>query len=172
MQDLATPESGPSPSSVEVLSFARGRILFDPQQCRTCRVCEVACSIIKEGRARPSVARINILFDEFQEVDPISAQICHQCLDTPCIEACSVGAMIRHGDTAAILVIDSLCIGCMKCRRACPWDIPKPHPDSGIAVICDLCSDREGGPYCVEVCPLSGKALRYEPDYYLEVSQP
>ena len=41
------------------------RIVFDAQWCRTCKVCEVVCSISKEGQARPSLARINIFFDEF-----------------------------------------------------------------------------------------------------------
>ena len=149
---------------------ARGRLVFDPNSCRTCKVCEIACSIAKEGEARPSLARINIHFDEFQETDPISANICFQCQDAPCIEACPFDALNRDERTGAVVVVQEMCVGCMKCRKACPWDIPKRHPDLKVAVKCDLCCDREGGPLCVEVCPLSGKALRYEPDYYDERS--
>lgn len=146
---------------------ARGRLIFDPQWCRTCRVCEVACSISKEGEARPAVARIAILFNEFVNVNPISARLCEQCADAPCIEACRVEAMTRHARTGSVIIIEDKCIGCMQCSKACPWNIPQRHPDRKLALKCDLCSDREGGPICIQVCPLSGKALRYEPDYYL-----
>lgn len=149
---------------------AKGRVLFNPSSCRACKVCEVACSIAHEGEARPFLARINITYSEFQDVDPISGAICAQCEDPPCIEACQVGAMTRDPETGAVIVVRDLCTGCMRCRRACPWDIPKLHPDLKIAIKCDLCSDRDGGPLCVEVCPLSGKALRYEPNYYIERS--
>lgn len=154
------------PSSKE-LPRARGRLVFDPQWCRTCKVCEMACSIVKEGQSRPSLARINIYFDEFKENDPISAMICAQCKNARCIKACPTEAMTRNPQTGAVVVIQELCIGCMKCHDACPWDVPKLHPQLNIAIKCDLCSDRDGGPLCVEVCPLSGKALRYEPDYYV-----
>jgi len=147
---------------------ARGRLVFDPSFCRTCKVCEVMCSIGKTGQAWPAVARIKITFDEFTNVDPVSARICFQCEDAPCLAACPVGAMHRDERTGAVIVDDELCIGCMRCRKACPWDVPVRHPDQRLAIKCDLCYDRPEGPLCVEMCPLSGKALRYEPHYYQE----
>ncbi len=154
-----TPASETSPK-------AKGRVVFDAHWCRTCRVCEVVCSIAKEGQAWPAVARINILFNEFASIDPISATICFQCEDAPCIAACRVGAMTRDARTGAVVILQDKCVGCMRCQKACQWGIPKQHPDRRQALKCDLCSDREGGPLCVEMCPLSGKALKYEPDYY------
>jgi len=144
---------------------ARGRILFDAKSCRACRVCELGCSIHKEGKARPAVARINIVFDEFQSVDPLSARICAQCENAPCIGACRVGAMSRDEHTGAVLIGEA-CVGCMRCQKACPWNIPQKHPDRRAAIKCDLCLNEEDGPACVRLCPLSGKALRYVPDYY------
>ena len=148
------------------LAPARGRVVFDPGFCRTCRVCEVACSIGHEGVARPAVARINIHFDEFAETDPISGVICAQCEDAPCIEACPLDVPYRDPRTGAVLIDEERCVGCMKCAKACPWDVPKRHPDKRLSLKCDLCYTREEGPLCVAYCPLSGKALRYEPDYY------
>ncbi|MEA3407314.1 MAG: 4Fe-4S dicluster domain-containing protein [Chloroflexota bacterium] len=116
------------------------------------------------------MARINIHFDEFKETDPISATICSQCEEAPCIEACPLDAMSRDARTGAVIIDEELCVGCMQCRDACPWDIPKRHPHKRLAIKCDLCNEREEGPLCVEVCPLSGKALRYEPDYYTKES--
>ncbi len=148
------------------VSGAKGRVVFDYHFCRTCRVCEAVCSIHKEGQARPAVARIAILFDEFATANPLSATICAQCEEAPCIGACRVGAMTRHPDTGAVLISDDKCTGCMLCRKACPWQIPQRHPDRRKALKCDLCYDRAQGPLCVQMCPLSGKALRYEPEYY------
>ncbi|MDF1512563.1 MAG: TIM barrel protein [Anaerolineae bacterium] len=137
------------------------RIVFDPDWCRTCKLCEMVCSISHEGEARPSLARIQIAFDAFTADNPIKGSVCAQCLDAPCISACPVDAMSRYERTGAVVVDQDLCIGCMACRRACPWDIPQKHPELKIATKCDLCGDREDGPLCVEMCPLSGKALRF-----------
>lgn len=147
---------------VETSDRAWGRIVFDPQCCRTCRVCEAACSITKEGEARPSLARINVFLNEFLESEPVSGIVCAQCEDAPCIGACPMEAMSRDVRTGAVLVDDEQCVGCMRCREACPWDVPKRHPERKVAIKCDLCHGREDGPVCVSVCPLSGKALRYE----------
>ncbi len=144
---------------------ARGRIVFDVKFCRTCRVCELACSIRKEGLARPAVARISITFNEFQSQDPVSARLCAQCEEAPCLTACRVGAMARDERTGAV-TIGEACVGCMRCQKACPWGVPQRHPDRRVAIKCDLCASEEDGPACVRLCPLSGKALRYVPDYY------
>lgn len=147
---------------------ARGRVVFGPQWCRACRVCEVACAIGKEGVARPSVARISIMFDEFAERDPVSGTICAQCEDAPCMEACPAGAMRRDTDTGAIVINEEDCIGCMTCAEACPWEVPSLHPGREVALKCDLCVGRKGGPLCIKACPLAGKALRYEKSSFLE----
>ena len=158
--------------------IARRWIAFDASWCRTCRVCETMCAIVHEGAARPALARIHVTFDEFSTIaegppveEPaaaarfVSAAVCLQCADAPCIAACPTGALARDERTGAIAVdADSdsptACIGCMRCRKACPWDVPQRHPERKVAIKCDLCAGRAGGPVCVEMCPLSGKALR------------
>jgi Fe-S-cluster-containing dehydrogenase component len=155
-------------------------IAFDARWCRTCRLCETACAIYHEGAAQPALARIHVTFDEFApssapDEPPIeepaaaerfvSAAVCLQCADAPCIPACPTGALARDPQTGAVTVdvdpeLETACIGCMRCRKACPWDVPRRHPALKVAIKCDLCAGREGGPLCVELCPLSGKALR------------
>jgi Fe-S-cluster-containing hydrogenase component 2 len=128
------------------------------------------CSIAHEGAARPALARIRITFDEFEEERPISGSVCFQCLDAACMEACPKDAMSRDERTGAVLIDEKRCIGCMLCQNACPWDVPvrvsAPVCASAhtrrLAVKCDLCAGREEGPICVQMCPLSGKALRYQ----------
>ncbi|MBC7234426.1 MAG: 4Fe-4S dicluster domain-containing protein [Chloroflexi bacterium] len=156
-------ESMPQQAPVVETRNPQPHLVFDPSWCRACKVCEMACSSLKEGQARPAVARINVFFDEFAEDAPISAMLCFHCADAPCLAACPTEAMSRHPITGAVLIDEAKCVGCMLCRRACPWDVPKRHPDRRVAIKCDLCSDRAAGPYCVQVCPLSGRALRHEP---------
>lgn len=163
-QELATYLPEPNnymQSPPESAKTTWSRIVFDPQWCRTCKLCEMVCSIYHEGEANPALARINIAFNVMQVTDPIKGTVCSQCPDAPCLLACPVGAMSRNEKTGAVVIDPELCIGCMACRRACPWDVPKRYPNQRIAFKCDLCGDREGGPLCVERCPLSGKALRY-----------
>lgn len=157
-------------SSQRAQGAARGRVLFDAQWCRTCRVCEVACSIAREGQANPALARMNVAFNEFERETPVTGLLCAQCEDAPCLTACPNEAMNRDARTGALVVDEEKCNGCMRCRRACTWRIPKRHPERKVAIKCDLCGDREGGPVCVAMCPLSGKALRYEPDYYVQAA--
>jgi Fe-S-cluster-containing hydrogenase component 2 len=161
---LSTPVSARAPEdalSQVTAPRAQSRIVFEPQECRTCRACELACAIIHEGQASPTLARINVFFDEFREQNPISGRVCFQCEDAPCLDACPVEALYRDEATQAVVVDGEVCIGCMQCQDACPWGIPKLHPRRGIAIKCDLCYDRKDGPACVAICPLQGKALRY-----------
>jgi len=132
---------------------------FSGVACRACRACEMACSLTHEGAVSPSLARINIVFDEFAEQAVVTARFCLQCIDAPCIDACPVEAMARHPRTGAVTVNAEACIGCMQCAKACPWGIPKRHPDQRLAIKCDLCSDIPEGPACIRFCPLAGEAL-------------
>ena len=157
--DASHASSGGRSPSAQVEPW--GRILFDPKQCRACKVCEVACSIVKEGEARPSLARINVFYDEFDEHDPISGNVCRQCKRARCIAACPQDAMSRDPRTGAVVVAQEACTGCLVCLEACPWAVPKLHPDLNVAILCDLCGDQPEGPACLQMCPLAGKALRY-----------
>ena len=151
---------------------AQGRLIFNEANCRTCRVCEQVCAISHEGYARPAVARINISFDEFALPERvISATYCRQCEDAPCMAACPNAAMTRDEATGAVVVIEEKCTGCMRCRKACPWKVPKLHPERKVAIKCDLCAGKASGPVCVQFCPVVGKALVYDPYYYVRQAE-
>jgi len=138
------------------------RLAFNADACRACRACEMACALTREGAIGPSLARIRVTFDEFAPTTVVSARYCLQCSDAPCMDACPVGAMTRHPRTGAVMIDANLCIGCMRCAKACPWGIPQKHPDRRLAIKCDLCSDLPEGPACVRYCPLAGQALSIE----------
>jgi Fe-S-cluster-containing hydrogenase component 2 len=143
--------------------------VFDPKFCRTCRVCEQACAITHEGCARPAISRINVTFNEFAPAgSAVQAQYCRQCRDAPCLNACPNGAMSREVATGAVIVLEEKCTGCMRCRKACDWAVPKLHRERKVAIKCDLCYDRIEGPACVQFCPLTGKALIYDSSYYTQ----
>ncbi len=151
---------------------AQGRLIFDEANCRTCRVCEQVCAISHEGYARPAIARINIIFDEFAlPGQVISASYCRQCDDAPCMAACPNAAMTRDKTSGAIIVNEEECTGCMRCRKACEWKVPKLHPERKVAIKCDLCAGETSGPVCVQFCPLVGKALVYDPYYYVREAE-
>jgi carbon-monoxide dehydrogenase iron sulfur subunit len=72
--------------------------------------------------------------------------------------ACPSGALHQQETTGAILLRREDCIGCSACVDACPFGVVALHPETGLALICDLC---DGDPACVKRCATG--AIAYEP---------
>jgi carbon-monoxide dehydrogenase iron sulfur subunit len=134
------------------------RILVRREMCSGCRACEVACVAHHEGRFGTAAARIHVVKVEALGID--QPHVCRQCGATqgvaraPCVAACPVGALSKDEHTGAIQVnVDpasaSACIGCAACVDACPFGMAILHPETGTAIICDLCG---GDPACVKRC--------------------
>lgn len=116
------------------------------ENCSGCRRCEIACSLHHEGKIWPESSRIKV----FMYVPGVEIpQLCFQCEDYPCIEACPVEALSVDTQTGAVKVDASKCTECGLCVKACPAKVPFSHPEESHIVICDLCS---GKPKCVEAC--------------------
>jgi Fe-S-cluster-containing hydrogenase component 2 len=137
-------------------------IVFDPELCTGCQVCEGICSFVKEGIIRPAISRIQVQIDPFLgTIQNYMPMLCLQC-DTPhCMLVCPVeGAMYVDEKTGARVIDETKCINCSKCMKACGsyFDPPRilSHPDKNIHVKCDLCG---GVPECVKWCP--NGALKY-----------
>lgn len=128
------------------------RILVNEKVCSGCRSCELACSFHKNGTFADEQARIKVLKDEVNGLD--IPQICRQCGNARCVQACSVGALDRDPATHAIRLNSETCVGCGACAKACPFG--SIHFRDGKPVICDLCG---GDPKCVERCATG--ALRF-----------
>jgi len=129
-------------------------ILIDPEKCTGCRICEIVCSLTKEGVVNPTKARIQVVKVETASLSiPV---LCQQCYDAPCIAMCPVGALSRDA-TAEIVNHDrDLCIGCKSCAIVCPFGAIGIDTEAEKVFKCDLCG---GQPTCVKFCET--KALEF-----------
>ncbi|MGF1728034.1 4Fe-4S dicluster domain-containing protein [Photobacterium kasasachensis] len=162
-------------------------VFADPNLCIGCRTCEVACVI--SHQAESSLATLDpsdfsprlTLVKNAQVTTPI---MCRQCDDAPCAQVCPNNAIVL--EDGHVKVVQSRCIGCKTCVIACPYGamnvVTKMVEDtkgSGLfkrqvpesqALKCDLCSHREEGPACVQVCP-TGAIQIIEPETLNETSK-
>ena len=130
------------------------RIIFDSSLCTGCRACELACSFVCEGVFAPSLSRIRVVRMDEEGVDvPIG---CFHCDDAPCVSVCPARALRRDAETGAVVLEQSLCIGCRLCISACPFGAIHYNADRDVLFKCDLCG---GEPECVGWC-FTG-AIRY-----------
>ncbi|MCD6510285.1 MAG: 4Fe-4S dicluster domain-containing protein [Thermoprotei archaeon] len=146
---------------VEDIPKPKYRIVIDPDRCRGCGLCELVCSILHEGEARPSASRIKVRKDrENYRFEPL---VCLHCTTPKCVLVCPVGAIVVERRIGARIIIEELCTGCGLCVKACPLAshnaVIFQHPSKRTYVKCDLCYWREEGPACVEVCPTQAITL-------------
>lgn len=125
------------------------RLLVNEKLCSGCLSCELACSAAQSGGAafRPAVSRIHVVKLEREGIDRPLA--CRQCGQARCVAACPEGALSRHPRTKAVLLNAAACTMCHACAEACPFEVVRFHPETGLPMICDLCG---GEPQCVKRC--------------------
>jgi Fe-S-cluster-containing hydrogenase component 2 len=118
--------------------------------CTGCGICELRCSLKHLGHIQPSKSRIRIFRDHHTLIN--TPQVCLQCTNRFCIDACpaKIQALSLDQDTEAVLVDTENCIGCGKCVEACPYDGIHLLVAEKKVVLCDLCG---GDPECVKHCP-------------------
>lgn len=129
--------------------MSKKAITIDPDRCTGCRMCELACSLKKEGVCSPLLSRVRVITVEREGLDvPL---LCFHCTDAPCATFCPVMAISEDEKTGVAVVNDDLCIGCGACIVACPFGVIFLDPQSKRKRIlkCDLCN---GEPDCVRFC--------------------
>jgi Fe-S-cluster-containing dehydrogenase component len=88
-------------------------------------------------------------------------KLCNHCADSPCVQACPVGATFETPD-GVVLVDQKYCIGCRYCIQACPYGCRYLDPIKKVVDKCTLCYHRitKGlTTACSEVCPTGARKL-------------
>jgi Fe-S-cluster-containing hydrogenase component 2 len=138
-----------------------GVIVYSPDKCAACGVCEVMCSLWHEGVTGTAFAGCTVVPNPFTATH--SFIICSQCDSPDCYFACPIKdiALCIDRATGARYIDADECTGCMMCIDACPLETPgiKFHAEKGVAFKCDLCRNRDEGPICVEYCPVQALAF-------------
>jgi len=129
------------------------RISVNEAACVGCRICMLACANRRDGQMRSS--RIRIIPRESLRSHVV--EVCRQCDERRCVEACPVEAISVNTLTGAVTVDEAVCSGCAECVEACPYDAVAMAGE--VARICDLCG---GDPICVVGCPVGAIVLEEE----------
>ncbi|CZE47845.1 4Fe-4S dicluster domain-containing protein [Campylobacter geochelonis] len=147
-------------------------VIADYKRCIGCATCMAACFKSAYERGKLSKARLSVL----REAKGVMPAQCRQCDDGPCANVCPTGAL--RFDDSCIELHEEICIGCKMCTIACPYGAinssaelmpsvnysvePKQYLEiesqagaKNIAIKCDMCYGKDGGPACVDVCPTS-----------------
>lgn len=129
-------------------------IMVDQEKCTGCRLCEMACSVNKEGASNPARARIKII--KWETEGFYLPMFCQHCEDPVCESVCPVNAVSRDRDLGRVTVDRELCIGCRSCVSACPMGGVGFDGAAKEVLRCDQC---DGDPTCVKYCQT--KAIQY-----------
>ena len=159
------PEIEPAVTRNRVAVPPSGYIQWDSDKCVGCERCILACALAHGGNTNPQFSSV-MWKAEFVGHYMRTPMFCQQCAAPACYMACPVeGAMIIDEGIGARLIDQAKCIGCRKCIDACTYTPPRISFDTTakVAIKCDLCRDRKGGPACIYVCSEAGggRALRY-----------
>lgn len=129
-------------------------LMVDQEKCTGCRLCELVCSVNKEGAANPARSRIKVI--KWETEGFYLPMFCQQCEDPVCETVCPVNGVSRDSKTGCVSVDYDLCIGCRSCVSACPMGGAGFDSKTGEVLRCDLCG---GDPTCVKFCQT--KAIQY-----------
>lgn len=125
--------------------------------CTGCMSCETNCALAHFGIASPNRTCIHLRVGSTKTMIH-TIEVCLQCKEHPCYEACPLKDEAMCIDENGIVYVNrEKCIGCGKCERSCtqtPARVRVVKKDGKrFALKCDLCRDRAEGPICVAQCP-------------------
>jgi len=126
----------------------------DYDRCTGCRLCEMVCSVNKEGASDPARARIHIIKWEMEGI--YVPMFCQHCEDPLCAAVCPVRAIERDEAEGRMRVDKEKCVGCRSCLSACPFGAIGWDEEKRKVIRCDLC---HGDPTCVKFC--ATKAIQF-----------
>ncbi|MHA1894563.1 MAG: 4Fe-4S dicluster domain-containing protein [Candidatus Helarchaeota archaeon] len=127
-----------------------------PDKCVNCKLCEISCSMTKEGKIFPLYSRIEII--DFSPLIKFPVQ-CYHCDEPLCAKICPTNSLYRDPKNGLIKFNYETCIHCRKCAEACPFGSISIGID-GRVFKCNQCEEiLDGAPQCVLSCPYG--ALEY-----------
>ena len=125
--------------------------------CIACHACEVACA--QEYRLPVGVRRRRVMIQEGEAGGlPVLRHVsmaCNHCDDPACLHACPVDRYSKDADTGLVLIKPSVaedpingvdCIGCRRCKAACPYGAPQFDEQQGVMDKCTGCHQRLTNP--------------------------
>lgn len=156
-------------------------VVADPSLCVGCLACEVNCSTWHASVGRSALPRIRIMATPDVKLraevaaylpsrSGFSPATCRQCPTPWCLPNCPTTGLRIDPQTGNRYINEEDCIACAKCEVDCPveWSGTWARKgqaisskrvvfdaDRNVFVKCDLCIGREGGPICVERCPVN-----------------
>lgn len=122
-------------------------MVVDYEKCTGCRLCEMVCSVKKEGMSDPSRARIHVIKWEMEGF--YLPMLCQHCENPICATVCPMNAIQWDEETRRVVVSGDLCILCKACISACPLGGVGFDDREKKLLRCDLC---DGDPTCVKYC--------------------
>lgn len=145
---------------------------IEQDRCTGCKACQIACKD-KNNLEPGQLLRTVIEYEEggfvkegegyrHSVVTFFTSMSCNHCESPSCIDACSVGAIIKRDKDGIVYIDNDKCVGCLSCEDACAYESPVFNLRTEKMEKCDFCMDlldKGETPACVAACPIH--ALHY-----------
>ena len=104
-------------------------VIAQPQLCIGCNTCMAACFMVHRAAGLQSHPRLTVV----RTAHGTAPVACRHCEDAPCARVCPVNAISQQD--GAVVLNETLCIGCKLCALACPFGAitPSGTPCEGVA---------------------------------------
>jgi molybdopterin-containing oxidoreductase family iron-sulfur binding subunit len=98
-------------------------MVIDLHRCVGCAACDIACK--SENNVREDFNWSNHIIETSGVFPNVRFRyipvLCNHCGDAPCVEVCPTGAMYKNNAGMTLHDTD-VCIGCLACKLACPYE--------------------------------------------------